>query len=158
MNAEAYFSQYRVMRRRMGYHLRMSDRYREEAVRLPLTRWQAEKIAVLPSGDAPFIHPLEKAHEMEELLEEDVRIVNRLRPQMEAVIAALPAEEMRLVLRLYYMEYKSYSEIGELLLMDKSTAKRWQQRALAAAVLPEDPVEIGAEELFLKSATAATRA
>ena len=61
---------------------------------------------------------------------------------MEEAIGRLPEEKMRLVLLYRYLEGESYLRIGELLLMDKGTAKRWQTRALERLVLPENPVSV----------------
>ena len=87
---------------------------------------------------------MERIESCEEELERDYELLARLQAQTEETIARLPEEKMRLVLLYRYLEGKSYLQIGDLLYMDKGTAKRWQARALKCLTLPENAILIPA--------------
>ncbi len=141
MTNEMYLSQIGILAGRIRFREERLRRLRTEADAV-YSRW-GERRGV-PSGDAPYVRILEEIESCGEELNRDYELLARLQEQTEETIARLPEERMRLVLLYKYLEGKSYLQIGDLLHMDKGTAKRWQIRALASMILPEDAICIPA--------------
>ena len=135
----AYLSQPGVLARRIAFHTERLCRLRREADAVT-SRW-GENVAS-HSGDAPYIRMLEKIEECEEELREENALMVRLQAEIEATVARLPQEKMRLVLLYRYLEGMTYPQIGDLLYMDRTTAQRWKERAVDSLELPENPVRI----------------
>ena len=139
MTNETYLSQVGILERRIVYHTERLRRMRLEADAVS-SRWGERGGA--GAGDAPYVLMLERIESCEEELDRENELLARLQAQTEETIARLPEEKMRLVLLYRYLEGKSYLQIGDLLYMDKGTAKRWQLRALDCMTLPEDAIRI----------------
>ena len=137
MTKKEWISQPGELSRRIVFHAESLARLCREADAV-FSRW-GEGSSVR-STDAPYVRMLERIETLREQLEEETRLYDLLRIQVEEAVAALPQEKMRLVLLYHYLEGKSFPQIGNLLYMDKATACRWAVRALEALVLPENPV------------------
>ena len=143
MTKKEWISQPETLSRRIVFHRECLERMRREADAV-FSRW-GEGSSVR-GGDAPYVRMLERIEALQEKLEWETALYDRLRAQVEEAVGALPQEKMRLVLLYHYLERKSFPQIGDLLYMNKGTACRWAVRALEALVLPEDPVNIFSEK------------
>ena len=141
MTNEAYLCQAGVLIGRIRFHEERLLRLRLEADAVS-SRWGEH--GGVRSGDAPYVHILEKIESCEEELDREYELLVRLQAQIEETIARLPEEKMRLVLLYRYLEGKTYLQIGDVLYIDKSTAKRWENRALKCMTLPENAIRIPA--------------
>ncbi len=143
MTKKEWISQLGELSRRIVFHAESLARMRREADAV-FSRW-GEGSSVR-STDAPYVRMLERIETLQEQLERETGLYDRLRIQVEEAVGALPQEKMRLVLLYHYLEGKSFPQIGNLLYMDKTTACRWAVRALETLILPEDPVRIFSEK------------
>ena len=141
MTNEMYLSQIGILAGRIRYHEERLRRLRLEADAVS-SHWGEH--GGVRSVDAPYVRIMERIESCEEELERDYELLARLQAQTEETIARLPEEKMRLMLLYRYLEGKSYLQIGDLLYMDKGTAKRWQARALKCLTLPENAILIPA--------------
>lgn len=87
--------------------------------------------------DAPFIHTLEKIHEREMTIADNVLALLELKHEIINVISAVPNVDLKLVLYYRYLENKSWYKIGEEMNFDESTIRRWHNKALAQVKVPQ---------------------
>lgn len=95
--------------------------------------------------EAPFERLLCKIYDMEE---EHTRMIEKLLTfKKEAVeaIKKIPNQDERLILLYRYINNWSFADIGEKLNVDRHTAMRWHDKALAKFEIPENPTIIGDE-------------
>jgi len=152
MTNKAYLSQLTALERRITYHRERLGRLRRELDAIP-SPW-GEHYSGPVNPDAPYVRLIERIEILAQELAEEERLYDRLRLQIEETVSRLPDQRMSLVLLYRFVENKTFLQIGDLLYMNKGTAKRWEDRALACLELPEDPVCIFSGN----SATAATGA
>ena len=143
MTKKAWLSQPGELSRRITFHTERLQRLRREADAVS-SRWG--ECASARTGEAPYVRMLERIETLQEELEREYDLYDRMKAQIEEAVARLPQEKMRLVLLYHYLEGKSFLRIGDLLYMDKGTAHRWAVRALDALVLPEHPVTLFPED------------
>ena len=62
--------------------------------------------------------------------------------QMEDMIHRLLRTDYQLLLIYRYLEGMTWEEIGDLLHVEKTTAKRWHKTALSLLQMPENPIFI----------------
>ena len=138
MTKKAYLCQLSALSRRITYHTERLRRLRREldAVSSPWGDGSAGPV----NPDAPYVRLVERVDALERELKEEAGLYDRLREQIEETVGRLPDQRMRLVLLYRYLEDKSFGQIGDLLYMNKGTAKRWEDRALECLELPEDPI------------------
>ena len=93
------------------------------------------------SDDAPYARMLEKIETVKERILTACDLYDRLRSQIEEAVLRLPSENMRLVLLYHYLEGKSFSQIGDILFLNKGSAARCAARAVEELVLPPEPID-----------------
>ena len=142
MTSLEFLTQIRTLRRLLSYHLKRDERMIEEERRLPGFRSDLERVRATPAQAAPYVALVERRYDLEKLMGLEVRLLNRLEDQAKEAVAALPSEEHRLVLFYRFLEGRSMSGTGELLYVDRTTVKRWQEKALSLLVLPPDAVDL----------------
>ena len=140
---KAWLSQLNELSRRMTYHAERLHRMRLEADAVA-SRWGESSST--RSAEAPYVRMLERIETLQEELERENDLYDRLRAQIEEAVERLPQEKMRLVLLYHYLEGKSFLQVGDLLYMDKGTAHRWAVRALEELALPDDPILLFSED------------
>ncbi len=94
------------------------------------------------SDDAPYVRRLEKAETVKEQIRTAYDLYDRLRSQIEEAVLRLPSENMRLVLLYHYLEGKSFSQIGDILFLNKGSAARCAARAVEELILPPEPIDV----------------
>ena len=97
------------------------------------------------SDDAPYARMLEKIETVKERILTACDLYDRLRAQIEEAVLGLPNENMRLVLLYHYLEGKSFSQIGDILFLNKGSAARCAARGIEELVLPEEPIDVFSE-------------
>ena len=142
MNADIYLRQGRLLDQRIKYHIRKLADLREDAYSISSPVLTADKIQTSPNGDAPFIEALTRMEELRERIRHELEILVALREQIEKVIHQIDGEEYQLALSYKYLENMTWQQIGDMLHVDKSTARRWALKGLELVVLPEDPIII----------------
>lgn len=96
--------------------------------------------------DAPYIHTLEKLWEMEERALCAQAILVKLKEQIEQVVSRVEKPELQAVLRYRYIHNYTWSKVADIMKVDESTVRRWNNRAVAAVALPIDAVDLTSEK------------
>jgi DNA-directed RNA polymerase specialized sigma subunit len=92
------------------------------------------------STDAPFVKTVYKIMEYQDRVNERLNKLLVLKEQITDVINRLEDSDERVVLQYRYLKNYSWSRIGDLMIADERTVRRWHNRALAHVVLPENPI------------------
>ena len=142
MDVETYLKQGRLLDQRINYHLRKLSELRQTAYTISSPQISGNKVQNSHTGEAPFEKALERIETMEERINQEIDVMVDLKNQIEEVIGQLENVEYQMVLKYRYQEGLSWDEIGELLIISISTAKRWTQNALEKLKMPEKPIFI----------------
>ena len=97
------------------------------------------------ADEAPYVRKLERIETVREKIQTATDLYDRLRSQIEEAILRFPSENMRLVLLYHYLEGKSFSQIGDILFLNKGSAARCAARGIEELVLPEEPIDVFSE-------------
>ena len=103
------------------------------------------EISFVHADEAPYVRKLEKIETVKERIRLAEDLYDRLRAQIEDAVLLLPNENMRLVLLYHYLEGRSFSQIGDILYLNKGSAARCAARAVEALALPPDPIDVFSE-------------
>ena len=142
MDVETYLKQGRLLDQRINYHMRELSELRQTAYMISSPQISGCKVQNSHTGEAPFEKALERIEAMEERINQEIDVMVDLKNQIEEVIGQLENVEYQMVLKYRYQEGLSWDEIGELLIISISTAKRWTQNALEKLKMPEKPIFI----------------
>ena len=142
MDVETYLKQGRLLDQRINYHMRELSELRKTAYTISSPQISGNKVQNSHTGEAPFEKALERIETMEERINQEIDVMIDLKKQIEEVIGQLENVEYQMVLKYRYQEGLSWDEIGELLIISISTAKRWTQNALEKLKMPEKPIFI----------------
>ena len=142
MDVETYLKQGRLLDQRINYHMRELSELRQTAYTISLPQISGCKVQNSHTGEAPFEKALERIEAMEERINQEIDVMVDLKNQIEEMIGQLENVEYQMVLKYRYQEGLSWDEIGELLIISISTAKRWTQNALEKLKMPEKPIFI----------------
>ena len=94
------------------------------------------------ADEAPYVRKLERIETVREIIRTATDLYDRLRAQIEEAVLGLPNENMRLVLLYHYLEGKSFSQIGDILFLNKGSAARCAARAVEELELPPEPIDV----------------
>ena len=94
------------------------------------------------TDEAPYVRKLERIETVREKIRTATDLYDRLRAQIEETILRLPNENMRLVLLYHYLEGRSFSQIGDILFLNKGSAARCAARAVEELILPPEPIDV----------------
>ena len=103
------------------------------------------EVSFVHADEAPYVRRLEKIESVKERIRLAEDLYDRLREQIEEAILRLPSENMRLVLLYHYLEGKSFSQIGDILFLNKGSAARCAARAVEELVLPPEAIDVFSE-------------
>ena len=142
MTKEEYLSQVGELTREIIYHTAKLSRMRRDMDVISTVRYDLFGKNGSVKRNAPFEYTIERIEEEERQLAEKQEMLAKLQGQVGDAINAISNEKLRLVLLYKYLEGKSYMQIGDLLFVDKATAKRWQSRAMEELDIPEKPIRI----------------
>jgi DNA-directed RNA polymerase specialized sigma24 family protein len=92
--------------------------------------------------DAPFVKTLDKIWEKEKKTNDELCLLLQLRDEIQSVIDQVDNMDERLVLTYRYLKGYTWMQIGDELAADERTIRRWHDRALSHAKVPENPTII----------------
>jgi DNA-directed RNA polymerase specialized sigma24 family protein len=92
--------------------------------------------------DAPFVKTLDKIWEKEKKTNDELCLLLQLRDEIQSVIDQVENMDERLVLTYRYLKGYTWMQIGDELAADERTIRRWHDRALSHAKVPENPTII----------------
>ena len=142
MDVKEYLQQACLLDRRINFNLRRMQEMKSGLCGLSSPQMDAAKVQTSRNGDAPFVKALLRVEEMQERINRETDLLVELQQQISEVIHSLPSEKQQMVLLYRYVETRTWEEIGNLLGVGKSTAKRWHTEALTKLRLPENPIQI----------------
>ena len=138
MKVETYLMQGRLLDQRINYHLKKLAELRKAACHLSVPTIGRDRVQHSHSGDAPFVRALIHVEEMEEQINREIDMLVALKQQIMDVIGQVDSNELQMVLIYKYLEGMTYEEIGALLGAEKTTIKRWHEKAIGQITLPDD--------------------
>ena len=94
------------------------------------------------ASEAPFVKTLERIWEMEKKVNDELCLLLQLKGEIQSVINQLDNMDERLVLTYKYLKNYTWMRIGDELVADERTIRRWHSRALSHVKVPENPTII----------------
>lgn len=89
--------------------------------------------------EAPFVNVLHKIVDQEEKVARELKLLVKLKVEIQEVIDQLTNTDERLVLTYRYLKSMSWSRIGDKLYVNERTIRRWHSNGLSHLKLPENP-------------------
>ena len=83
-----------------------------------------------------------KIMEYQDELNKKLNKLIKLKEEIKQVIDAVEDNDERAVLQYRYLKNYSWARIGDLLVADERTVRRWHNKALAHVVIPDNPTII----------------
>lgn len=101
-----------------------------------------ERVQTSKDNEARFVKVLIKIEEQETKINAKVDHLINLKKQISEVISTVTNPDEQLVLRHRYLLGETWESIGEVLLADERTIRRWHSKALRQVVLPKELIKI----------------
>lgn len=92
--------------------------------------------------EAPYIRTIEKMHELEQKILEEMDLLMQLKGQIREVISEVEQPEYKMLLKLRYIHNMTWSAIGDELNADGRTVQRWHNKAIAKIRIPENAINL----------------
>ena len=89
-----------------------------------------------------FTRSVYKLVELEQLINEEIDLLVDLKKQIHDVLEQVEYPDSQMILRYRNVHKLTWERIGMKLKIDRTTAIRWHDSALAKAIPPEKPIEI----------------
>ncbi|MCD8107282.1 MAG: RNA polymerase subunit sigma-70 [Oscillospiraceae bacterium] len=93
-------------------------------------------------AEAPFVKQVEKIVLLENMVNAEIDRLVELKAQIRLTIDTVSDTNERMVLRMRYIENKTWEKIGLEMFADSRTVRRWHGNALNHVVMPENPIKI----------------
>lgn len=142
MTAKEYFSQAKYLDQRINYHLKEAQSWRELACGITSPGLRQDKVQTSPKGEAPFIRAMERVWEMEQKINDEIDRLVDLKEQMQQVIGQLDNADYQLILKYRYFQNMTWRQIGDVMCIDRTTAQRYHDAAIARIVVPANAIMI----------------
>lgn len=92
--------------------------------------------------EAPFVKTVYKIMEYQDKLNAKLNKLIQLKEEIREVIDAVEDSDERAVLQYRYLKNYSWARIGDIMVADERTVRRWHNKALSHVVIPENPTTI----------------
>ena len=89
-----------------------------------------------------FTRSVYKLVELEQLINEEIDLLVDLKKQIHDVLEQVENPDSQMILRYRHVHKLTWKRIGMKLKIDRTTAIRWHDSALAKVIPPEKPIEI----------------
>ena len=150
MNVQDYLRQGRLLDQRINYDLQRLEEMKTDISGIYSTGITASKVQNSKDGDAPYVKALLRIEELQEQINQEIDMLVNLKTQIDQTIRQLENAEEQMILKYRYLKGMTWDEIGGMLKIGKSTAKRWHEQALAKLKMPEKPIITYLSKDFLK--------
>ena len=141
MTAKEYLSQgYRLEQRIKLAKMEIEDL--EALIGSPGSPGFEEHFNATRNTEAPFVKTIYKIMEYQDELNKKLNKLIKLKEEIKQVIDAVEDNDERAVLQYRYLKNYSWARIGDLLVADERTVRRWHNKALAHVVIPDNPTII----------------
>jgi DNA-directed RNA polymerase specialized sigma24 family protein len=141
MTPKSYLNQAYRLEQRIRLHKEELDNLRALLSDVPSAGFEEHNNPNRPT-DAPFVKTIYKIMEQEEEVNQELDLLLELKKEISGVINDVPSMDERLVLTYRYLRNYTWSKIGDEMIADERTVRRWHDRALAHVVIPENPMVI----------------
>ena len=141
MTAKEYLQQAYRLDLRINSDIEEVSRLREMATSITVPVL-GNKIQTSRTGDAPYVHSIEKIMMLEEKINQEIDTLVDLKEQMRDVIDGVTATDERMVLRYRYVLNMTWEQIANEMHADARTIRRWHGSALLHMKMPKNPVII----------------
>ena len=141
MTPKEYLKQAYRLDQRINSDIAEVGRLREMSVSISSPGF-GEKVQTMRNTDAPFIKSLNRIYDLEERINHEIDLYVNLKDQIRDVIDTVENTDERMVLRYRYIHNYTWERIGEELLADARTVRRWHGQALNHVTLPDNPIII----------------
>lgn len=140
MTPKEYLNQAYRLDKRIKADLEDVENLRALASSVSSPRFDIDRVQTGRNLEAPFVRSLTKIVDLEAKINDELTLLVSLKEQMLEMISRLDNMDEHMVLRYRYLKNMTWDEIGKELHAGKSTIKRWHEKAIENAVLPEQPI------------------
>ncbi len=141
MTAKEYLRQAYLLDQRINSHIKEKEEIRDMACSISSPKL-GDKVQTSQEGEAPFTRSVYKLLELEQLINEEIDLLVDLKKQIHDVLEQVENPDSQMILRYRYVHNLTWEQIGMKLKIDRATAIRWHDSAMAKVILPEKPIEI----------------
>lgn len=101
-----------------------------------------EHYSATRNTEAPFVKTIYKIMQYQDDLNVKLDKLIKLKKEIGEVIDNVEDADERAVLQYRYLKNYSWARIGDIMIADERTVRRWHNKALAHVELPENPTFI----------------
>ena len=101
-----------------------------------------ERLYHSDNSNANFVKAMHKRDAVRERLMNEMCLLINLREEILKTIDTVPNLRERAVLQYRHFQNRTWEEIADRMYVSRSTVIRWYENGIAAAVLPENPINI----------------
>ena len=142
MTPKEYLRQAYRLNERINSHIEELENLRSLSTRIQGVSYGEHIHSPNRPTDAPFTKVLFKIMEYQDELNKKLNKLIKLKEEIKQVIDAVEDNDERAVLQYRYLKNYSWARIGDLLVADERTVRRWHNKALAHVVIPDNPTII----------------
>ena len=136
MTAKEYLSQVYKLDHKIYLMKLEVEEYHRLASSIPGQDFTRERVQTTRNLDAPFTKWIYKAIEKEEQIKKKMEELFRVKTEVMSVIDNIENDNLRVVLKLRYIDSLSWGEIAEKIYASDKTVRRWHNQALELVVVP----------------------
>ena len=136
MTAKEYLSQVYKLDHKIYLMKLEVEEYHRLASSIPGQDFTREGVQTTRNLDAPFTKWIYKAIEKEEQIKKKMEELLRVKTEVMSVIDNIENDNLRVVLKLRYIDSLSWGEIAEKIYASDKTVRRWHNQALELVVVP----------------------
>ena len=136
MTAKEYLSQVYKLDHKIYLMKLEVEEYHRLASSIPGQDFTRERVQTTRNLDAPFTKWIYKAIEKEEQIKKKMEELIKVKTEVMSVIDNIDNVNLRVVLKLRYIDSLSWSEIAEKIYASDKTVRRWHNQALELVVVP----------------------
>lgn len=138
MTAKEYLSQVYKLDHKIYLMQLEVEEYRRLASSIPGQDFTRERVDHTPSYEAPFVKWIMKAIDKEEQIKKKMAELTELKAKVMSVIDEVQNDNLRMVLKLRYINSMGFPDIADKLYASESTIKRWHREALCEVKVPSE--------------------
>ena len=141
MTAKEYLQQAYLLDQRINMEIKEKEDLRRLAYSLSAPSLE-ERVQKSAPNEATYTRTIDKLIDMERKIDAEIDLLVDLKRQIQEVIGGVENTNYQMVLRYRYVHNMTWEQIGVELFVDRATAIRWHDAALARITVPADAIEI----------------
>ena len=112
------------------------EEYRRLASSIPGQDFTRERVQTTRNLEAPFVKWIYKAIDKEDEIKKKMEELLKIKTEVLSVIDKIENDNLRVVLKLRYIDSLSWPQISEKIYASEKTVRRWHNQALELVVVP----------------------